>query len=85
MRGIVIRGAAEIGENCDIRHGVNIIQRHLDDPMETQSATIGNNVLLGANCVILGPVQIGDNAKIGAGAIVLKDVPAGATITGVWK
>lgn len=85
MRGIVIREAVEFGENCNIKHGVNIIQRHLDDPHETESATIGNNVLLGANCVILGPVKIGDNAKIGAGAIVLSDVPAGYTITGVWK
>ena len=30
---------------------------------------IGNNVLIGANALILGPVTIGDGAKIGAGAL----------------
>jgi len=41
---------------------------------------IGNNVLIGANALILGPVTIGDGAKIGAGAIVVKDVPPHATV-----
>ncbi|UKI50226.1 MAG: hypothetical protein L6U99_01840 [Clostridium sp.] len=37
---------------------------------------IGNNVWIGANCVILKNVKIGDNAVISAGSIVSKDVPA---------
>jgi serine O-acetyltransferase len=38
--------------------------------------TIGNNVILGANSIILGNITIGDDCKIGAGAIVVKDLPA---------
>lgn len=35
---------------------------------------IGENVWIGANCVILKGVSIGDNAVIGAGCVVSKDV-----------
>ena len=37
--------------------------------------TIGNNVTLGANTVIIGPVNIGNNVTIGAGSVVVKDIP----------
>ena len=37
--------------------------------------TIGNNVWVGGNVVILPGVTIGDNAVIGAGSVVSKDVP----------
>lgn len=37
--------------------------------------TIGNNVWVGGNVVILPGVTIGDNAVIGAGSVVGKDVP----------
>ena len=41
---------------------------------------IGDNVVLGANCVILPNVHIGDNAKIGANCVVVEDIPANATV-----
>ena len=44
---------------------------------------IGDNVLLGAGCCILGEVRIGDGAKIGANAVVLQDVPAGTIAVGI--
>ncbi len=37
--------------------------------------TIGNNVTLGANVVIIGDVNIGNNVTIGAGSVVVKDIP----------
>lgn len=37
--------------------------------------SIGNNVWVGANAVILMGVEIGDNSIIGAGCIVYKNVP----------
>jgi len=37
--------------------------------------TIGNNVWIGGNTVILPGVTIGDNVVIGAGSVVTKDIP----------
>ena len=45
--------------------------------------TIGNNVYVGTNAIILPGVTIGDNAIIGAGAIVTKDVPPNVVVAGV--
>lgn len=39
------------------------------------SVTIGNNVWIGGNSVILPGVTIGDNVVIGAGSVVTKDIP----------
>lgn len=45
---------------------------------------IGNDCNLGANAVILGPVQLGNNIKIGASGCVLKDfLTDGAILVGV--
>lgn len=44
---------------------------------------IGNNVNLGANAVILGPVILGDNVTIGALALVNKDFESDCTLVGV--
>ncbi|OZC78480.1 hypothetical protein CH282_22210 [Rhodococcus sp. 06-418-1B] len=44
---------------------------------------IGDNVLLGAGCRLLGSIKVGDLAKVGANAVVLKNVPSGATAVGV--
>ena len=38
--------------------------------------TIGNNVWIGANCIILKGVTIGDNVVIAAGSIIKNDVPS---------
>lgn len=44
--------------------------------------TIGNNVWIGGNVVILPGVTIGDNAVIGAGSVVTKDIPANVVAAG---
>lgn len=37
--------------------------------------TVGNNVWIGGNTVILPGVHIGDNVVIGSGSVVTKDIP----------
>lgn len=44
---------------------------------------IGDNVSLGANAVILGPIIMGNNVMIGAGAVVVKNANDGEVLIGV--
>lgn len=81
--GVVIGETARIGDDVLIYSGVVIgstSRRHA-----VRHPTIGSNVLIGANAVVLGPIRVGKGAKIAAGAVVREDVsphtvvlPAGA-------
>lgn len=42
--------------------------------------TIGNNVSIGVNVVIIGDVHIGNNVTIGAGTVITKDIPDNAVV-----
>ncbi len=44
--------------------------------------TIGNNVWIGGNVVVLPGVTIGDNCTIGAGSVVTRDIPANSVAVG---
>lgn len=44
---------------------------------------IGKGASIGSNATLLCGVKVGTGATIGAGAVVTKDVPPGATVTGV--
>ena len=44
--------------------------------------TIGNNVWIGGNSVILQGVAIGDNSIIGAGSVVTKNIPSNVIAVG---
>ena len=74
--GIVISDRAIIGKKCKIYQNVTLGRKGEYAP------TIGDNVTIYANAVIIGNVHIGDNAIIGAGSVVLKDVPAGEVWAG---
>jgi serine O-acetyltransferase len=45
--------------------------------------TIGDGAIIGSGAQVLGPVTVGARARIGANAVVTKDVPEGATMTGI--
>ncbi|MDZ4246580.1 MAG: serine O-acetyltransferase [Dehalococcoidia bacterium] len=79
--GVVIGETADIGDDVLIYQGVVLggttlkkVKRH---------ATIGNNVIIGAGAITLGPIHIGDGARIGSGSVVVKSVPPGATVVGI--
>lgn len=80
--GIVINGGAVIGEFVCIKSGLCIGIRGTGDYQTDGAARISDNVDIGANVSIIGPVKIGKGVKIGAGSVVVKDVPAGVTIVG---
>ena len=68
--GVVITKEAKFGNNCRIYQNTTIGQKNGMAP------TIGNNVEIFANSVVIGNVHIGDNSIIGAGSVVTKDIPA---------
>lgn len=74
--GIVINGFSKIGDGFIIKQNSSIVHNGKGKP------TIGNNVWVGPNCVIVGGVTIGNNAVIGAGSIVVKDVPPDSIVVG---
>lgn len=73
----------KIGDNCQIAPNVAIYTAgHPVHPAARNSAyeygievTIGDNVWIGGNTVILPGVHIGSNTVIGAGSVVTKDIP----------
>ena len=81
---IIDVGKVVIGDNCQIAPGVSIYTAgHPVHPAARNTAyeygidvTIGNNVWIGGNSVILPGVHIGDNVVIGAGSVVTKDIPS---------
>lgn len=79
--GVVIHGAAVIGDDCVIRQNVTLGIRREDEP--DQAPRLSRGVSVGAGAVLLGGIDVGDGASIGANAVVVKDVPAGATAVGV--
>ena len=52
-------------------------------PRKVSQVTIGNNVYVAANSIILCGITVGDNSVIGAGSVVTSDIPANALVAGV--
>lgn len=79
--GVVIGETTEIGDNCVLFHNVTLggTGKHKGK----RHPTLGNNVYIGTQATLLGPVTVGDNVKIGANSfIVMRDVPADCTVIG---
>ncbi len=71
-----------IGEYCKFGNNLVIVDHDHDfrekgEEFPGKGIVIGDNVWVGADCVILKGVHIGDGAVIAAGSVVRKDVPAG--------
>lgn len=72
-----------IGDNCQFAPNVSIYTAGHPLHPEIRNTlyeygihvTIGNNVWIGGNSVVLPGVNIGDNCVIGAGSVVTKDIP----------
>lgn len=83
-------GPIVIGDNVMLAPNVSIFTAgHPIHPQARNSGyeygikiTIGNNVWIGGNSVIVPGVTIGDNCVIGAGSVVTKDIPKNSLAVG---
>ena len=79
--GVVIGETTVIKDDVLLYQGV--VLGGVTHEKKKRHPTVGNNVVIGAGAIILGPIEIGDNARIGAGSVVIKSVPADTTVVGI--
>jgi acetyltransferase-like isoleucine patch superfamily enzyme len=81
-----------LGDHVSITSGVRFVShdggvwvfRHLFPDLDVFGPiTVGNNVFIGINAVIMPGVTIGDNVVIGSGAVVTRDIPSNSVAAGV--
>src|SRR5690625_1696582 len=73
-------GRATTGKNVHV--GAGAVLAGVIEPPSASPVVIEDDVLIGANAVILEGVRVGEGAIVAAGAIVTEDVPAGAVVAG---
>jgi len=88
----VVRGKITIGDAVRIGAHTSILgfNHTMSDPdvevfrqpTTSKGITIGSDVWIGSQVVIVDGVTVGDKAMLAAGAVVTKDVPAGAVVGG---
>ncbi len=74
---ISIHPDVTIGDRCGIMHNVTI-----GTNMRGGVPVIGDDVFIGVNSTILGPVKIGDRVRIGANTAVSTNVPSDSFVVG---
>ena len=79
--GAILGGRATVGKNCHI--GAGTVLAGVVEPASATPVVIEDDVLIGANAVVLEGVRVGRGAVVAAGAVVIEDVPAGAVVAGV--
>lgn len=83
MQDISIGDDCLFGENVKIYDHDHIFNQKTlirNQGFKTKKISIGRNVWIGSNSVILKGVQIGDNVVIGAGTIVREDIPSNTIV-----
>ena len=98
MMGAVINIGAEIGESTmvdmnavigargklgkRVHLGAGAVVAGVLEPPSKTPCIIEDDVLIGANAVILEGVKIGKGSVVAAGSVVVEDVPAGVVVAG---
>lgn len=77
---LVINPKTIIGKNCNIAQGVTIAQANRGKYEGVP--TIGDEIWIGPNAVIVGKIKIGNNVLIAPNAYVNFDVPSNSVVVG---
>lgn len=80
--GIVIGEGVEIGTGVTIYQNVTLGRKNRD---LAEYPSIGNNVIIYCNSVVIGNVNIGENSIVGCNSVVLKNVKNNEIVKGIVK
>lgn len=79
--GAILGGRATVGKNAHV--GAGAVLAGVIEPPSADPVVIEDDVLIGANAVVLEGVRVGKGAVVAAGAIVVDDVEPYTVVAGV--
>ena len=79
--GAVLGGRAIVGAHCHV--GAGAVLAGVVEPASATPVIIEDDVMIGANAVVLEGVHVGRRAVVAAGAVVTTDVPDEAVVAGI--
>lgn len=78
--GAVLGGRATVGKHCHV--GAGAVLAGVIEPASATPVIVEDNVLIGANAVVIEGCRIGHDAVVAAGAVVVEDVAPGSVVAG---
>ena len=78
--GAVLGGRAIVGKHCHV--GAGAVLAGVIEPASATPVVIEDDVLIGANAVVIEGVRVGRGAVVAAGAVVIEDVPEDTVVAG---
>ncbi len=78
--GAVLGGRATVGRNCHI--GAGTVLAGVVEPASATPVIVEDNVLIGANAVVIEGCRIGHDAVVAAGAVVINNVAPNTVVAG---
>ena len=78
--GVVMGGRATVGKRCHI--GAGAVLAGVVEPASATPVIVEDDVLIGANAVVIEGCRIGHDAVVAAGAVVVEDVAPNTVVAG---
>lgn len=78
--GCVLGGRATVGKHCHI--GAGTVLAGVVEPASATPVVVEDDVMIGANAVVLEGVRVGKGSVVAAGAVVIEDVPQNVVVAG---
>lgn len=74
--GLVVSGGAHIRKGCLLLHNVTLGEAYDHKTGRIGGPSLGENVHIGPNTALIGPIEVGEHSKIMAGSMLEHSVPA---------